>query len=182
LHDLLGHHLTALSLNLEVATHLVEGKAREHVQQAKFLAKLLLTDVREAVSQLRDGAAIDLREALEALIEGVPSLRIHLDMPESLVLSDPLRAQVVLRCAQEVITNAVRHAEADNLWIRLVREVDAVVMYAHDDGRGGDVAAFGNGLRGMRERLAEYGGRLTVGAHAHRGFALDAHLPLENSP
>jgi len=182
LHDLLGHHLTALSLNLEVATHLVEGKAQEHVQQAKFLAKLLLTDVREAVSQLRDGAAIDLREALEALIEGVPSLRIHLDMPESLVLSDPLRAQVVLRCAQEVITNAVRHAEADNLWIRLVRDVDAVVMQAHDDGRGGDVAAFGNGLRGMRERLAEYGGRLTVGAHTHRGFALDAHLPLENSP
>ncbi|HEX3141949.1 MAG TPA: histidine kinase dimerization/phosphoacceptor domain-containing protein, partial [Rhizobacter sp.] len=49
LHDLLGHHLTALSLNLEVAGHLTEGKAQEHVRQSHTLAKLLLTDVREAV-------------------------------------------------------------------------------------------------------------------------------------
>ena len=68
LHDLLGHHLTALSLNLEVAGHLTpEGRAREHVQQAHTLAKLLLTDVREAVSQLREGGAIDLAAALQPL-------------------------------------------------------------------------------------------------------------------
>ena len=58
LHDLLGHHLTALSLNLEVANHLAEGKAQEHVSQAHTLAKLLLSDVREAVSQIRDSDAI----------------------------------------------------------------------------------------------------------------------------
>ncbi|RBL64857.1 sensor histidine kinase, partial [Xanthomonas oryzae] len=52
LHDLLGHHLTALSLNLEVAGHITEGQAQEHVRQAHTLAKLLLTDVREAVSHL----------------------------------------------------------------------------------------------------------------------------------
>src|SRR5690606_18328623 len=48
LHDLLGHHLTALSLNLEVASHMTEGRAQEHVRQANTLARLLLTDVREA--------------------------------------------------------------------------------------------------------------------------------------
>ena len=181
LHDLLGHHLTALSLSLEVAMHLPDGRGREHVQQAQLLAKLLLTDVREAVSQLRDGAAIDLREALGTLVVGVPSLRIHLEMPDSLVVADPMRAQVILRCAQEIITNAVRHAEADNLWITLDREGAGIVLHARDDGRGGD-AAFGNGLRGMRERLAEYGGRLSVAATAARGFALDAYLPLEGSP
>src|SRR5690606_35509497 len=52
LHDLLGHHLTALSLNLEIASHLADGAAREHVGQAQTLAELLLSDVREAVSQL----------------------------------------------------------------------------------------------------------------------------------
>jgi replicative DNA helicase len=60
LHDLLGHHLTALSLNLEVAGHLAQGKAQEHVNQAHTLAKLLLSDVREAVSRLRDDDAIDM--------------------------------------------------------------------------------------------------------------------------
>ena len=63
LHDLLGHHLTALSLNLEVAGHLSEGRVKEHVQQAHTLARLLLTDVREAVSQLREGGAINLAAA-----------------------------------------------------------------------------------------------------------------------
>jgi len=77
LHDLLGHHLTALSLNLEVASHLSEGKSREHVQQAQALAKLLLTDVREAVSQLRDEGAVDLTLALRSLAEGVPGLDVR---------------------------------------------------------------------------------------------------------
>jgi signal transduction histidine kinase len=60
LHDLLGHHLTALALNLEVASHLVQGQAQEHVRKAQSVAKLLLSDVREAVSQLRAGDEVDL--------------------------------------------------------------------------------------------------------------------------
>jgi len=182
LHDLLGHHLTALSLNLEVATHLSDGKAREHIKQAQSLAKLLLSDVREAVSQLRDGGAIDLHEALAALAKGVPSLAVHLDLPERLSLNDPLRAQVILRCVQEVITNAVRHAGADNLWIRLIHRDGGIALNARDDGRGAEGAVAGNGLRGMRERLAEYDGRLSIAASGPRGFALDAFLPLEGNP
>ena len=123
LHDLLGHHLTALSLNLEVAGHLApEGRAREHVQQAHTLAKLLLTDVREAVSQLREGGAIDLAAALQPLSENVPAIDIHMDIETPLTLDDPERAHVLLRCTQEIITNAVRHAGARNLWINAGRQ------------------------------------------------------------
>ena len=110
LHDLLGHHLTALSLNLEVAGHLVEGRAKEHVSQAHTLARLLLTDVREAVSQLREDGAIDLAAALQPLAENVPALDIHMDIDGPLTLDDPERAHVLLRCTQEIITNVVRHA------------------------------------------------------------------------
>ena len=63
LHDLVGHHLTALTLNLEVVTHLVDGKSLEHVQQAHALAKLLLADVREVVSDMRDDDKVNLAEA-----------------------------------------------------------------------------------------------------------------------
>jgi signal transduction histidine kinase len=179
LHDLLGHHLTALSLNLEVANHLVEGKAQEHVSQAHTLAKLLLSDVREAVSQLRDDDAIDLSEALHTLIEGVPSLDIHLDLPDHFAVADPARAQVVLRCAQEIITNAVRHAGAQTLWLAMTREKRGIAIRARDDGRGTDQVHVGNGLRGMRERLAEFGGKLEIETGQGRGFSLDAWLPLE---
>src|SRR5690606_3512456 len=71
LHDLLGHHLTALSLNLEVAGHLTEGRAKEHVGQAHTLARLLLTDVREAVSHLRVEKAIDLALTLRPLAQNI---------------------------------------------------------------------------------------------------------------
>src|SRR5918993_3219379 len=117
LHDLLGHHLTALSLNLEVAGHLSEGKALEHVRQSHTLAKLLLTDVREAVSEMREERGIDLTTALKVLVEGVPALQVDLQLPDRLHIEDPERAQVLLRCAQEIITNTVRHAGASTLWL-----------------------------------------------------------------
>lgn len=179
LHDLLGHHLTALSLNLEVATHLSEGRAQQHVRQAQALAKLLLSDVREAVSQLREDDAIDLREALFRLAEGLPSPDVRLDVPPDLRISDPGRAQLLLRAAQEIITNAARHSGATRLDLRLSREGSEVCLSARDDGRGADAVSAGNGLRGMRERLEEYAGRLEIETAPGRGFALRLHLPLE---
>ena len=137
LHDLVGHHLTALTLNLEVATHLVEGRALEHVQQAHSLAKLLLADVREVVSDMRIDDKVDLAAALRTLVSGVPEPYIHLDLPSELSMTDPRRAQVLLRCAQEMITNSVRHAQAQNLWLSLVQDVDGVIMTARDDGTRG---------------------------------------------
>jgi len=180
LHDLVGHHLTALSLNLEVASHLVHGAAQEHVRQAQTVAKLLLSDVREVVSQLREGDTIDLSAALKTLVDGVPGLNIHLDLPPRFAVDDPLRAQVLLRCAQEIITNTVKHASASNLWLRCERtETNELAIHARDDGRGAAGFKQGNGLTGMRERLAQVGGRLNIDTHLDRGFALDAWLPLE---
>jgi signal transduction histidine kinase len=179
LHDLIGHHLTALTLNLEVATHLVEGKAAEHVQQAHSLARLLLVDVREVVSDMREDDKVDLAAALRTLVEGVPAPTIHLDLPFELAMTDPQRAQVLLRCAQEMITNSVRHARARNLWISLKLSVEGLAMSARDDGRGVDQVRPGNGLSGMSERLRHLGGKLEIESQPGAGFALHAWLPKE---
>lgn len=179
LHDLVGHHLTALTLNLEVATHLADGKALEHVQQAKSLAKLLLADVREAVSEMREDDKVDLAAALRTLVGGTPEPRIHLDLPSSLALTDPVRAQVLLRCTQEMITNSVRHAQADNLWISLRQDDLGLALTARDDGRGVDEVEAGNGLNGMRERLRQLGGELKIETSPGSGFALRAWMPME---
>ncbi|MDZ4350958.1 MAG: sensor histidine kinase [Xanthomonadaceae bacterium] len=178
LHDLLGHHLTALSLNLEVASHLSEGKSREHVQQAQALAKLLLTDVREAVSQLRDEGAVDLTLALRSLAEGVPGLDVVLDIAAPLRVEDPERAHILLRCAQEIITNAVKHAGARRLVLRLSRDDGVLQLHARDDGRGAEAVSAGNGLRGMRERLAALGGSMVWTTSPGQGFSLDIDLPM----
>ena len=178
LHDLLGHHLTALSLNLEVAGHLSEGRVKEHVQQAHTLARLLLTDVREAVSQLREGGAINLAAALRPLAENVPKLAIEMDIEQPLTVDDPERAHVLLRCAQEAITNAVRHAGASRLWLAARRDGLNIVLQVRDDGRGSEQVLPGNGLRGLGERLRQHGGRLDVETHRGQGFQLTITLPV----
>ena len=179
LHDLVGHHLTALTLNLEVATHLVDGRALEHVQQAHSLAKLLLADVREVVNDMRVDDKVDLATALRTLVTGVPEPMIHLDLPLELAMTDPRRAQVLLRCAQEMITNSVRHARAKNLWIGLVEDVSGVALTARDDGRGVKNVEAGNGLSGMAERLRQLGGELKIESSQGAGFSLHAWIPVE---
>ena len=178
LHDLLGHHLTALSLNLEVAGHLAEGRVLEHVRQAHALARLLLTDVREAVSQLRESGAIDLAAALRPLAEHVPGLDIRMEIVEPLTLDDPERAHVLLRCTQEIITNTLRHAGAAHLWLRIARDAARIRIDARDDGRGAETLVPGHGLRGMRERLAAHGGTLEILSGAGEGFRLQVCLPV----
>ncbi|MEE7566822.1 sensor histidine kinase, partial [Xanthomonas sp. Kuri4-3] len=115
--------------------------------------------------------------ALRPLVAQVPSLDIHLDLAGPLTVEDPERAHVLLRCTQEIITNAVRHAGARNLWIGVRREGASVVIEAHDDGQGAEHIAPGNGLRGMRERLSQYGGELHVQTRRGAGFRLRASVP-----
>jgi len=179
LHDLIGHHLTALSLNLEVASHLTNQAAAEHVHKAQATAKHLLADVREAVSELRQDDAIDLTQALQSLVEGVPGLHVHIVMPPRFSVEDPRRAQVLLRCVQEILTNTARHAAARNLWLNFAyADANLLGLHARDDGRGAANFAPGNGLAGMHERLYEFGGSVTIDTTTSQGFALTVRLPL----
>jgi signal transduction histidine kinase len=179
LHDTLGHHLTALSLNLEAARHMAaDDRTREQVQRAQSVTSLLLRDVRGVVSALRGEDPIGLADALRILVDAVPEPRIHLQVADDLAITDPLRAQTVLRCVQEIITNAVRHAHAANLWIELSRSNSGLTITARDDGRGAKDIRPGHGLVGMRERLEAVGGHLEIQSETARGFAISAWIPL----
>lgn len=178
LHDTLGHHLTALSLQLDVASRLSEGKAAEHVQRAHAITRLLLSDVRSVVSSLRESSKLNLAEAIRALAIQPIDAQVHLDIPETLIVDDTVRAEALLRAVQEVITNTVRHARARHLWIHLARVDNGVVLHTRDDGRGADIVTLGNGLRGMRERFELHGGRVDVQAGERGGFEVRAFLPL----
>src|SRR5712692_4833486 len=160
LHDTLGHHLTALSLNLEAASHLAGDYALVQIQRAQAVTKLLLSDLRGVVSALRGEDPIGLAQALRTLVAGVATPQIHLVISEDLAIDDPTRAHTVVRCVQEIITNAIRHAAASNLWIELSRTGKGIAIRARDDGRGSKELRPGHGLTGMRERLEQVGGRL----------------------
>lgn len=177
LHDTLGHHLTALSLQLDVASRLASEPAASHVEEAHAIAKLLLSDVREVVSQMRDSSRLDLADAVRALAGGAGTLAIHLDMPESVAVEDAAQAHALVRCVQEIITNAGRHAAARNLWIAIERRPDGIALHARDDGRGAGEVTWGNGLTGMRERFEEHAGRVEVMTRLGHGFEVHGFMP-----
>jgi signal transduction histidine kinase len=188
LHDTLGHHLTALSLQLDVASRVSEGQSVNHIRQAHAITKLLLSDVRDVVSRLREPSQLDLAQAIRALAiehrgpaeaggSGHGGVAIHLDLPEELSIEDAARAEILLRCVQEIITNTARHAQARNLWIRLESRTDGIALHARDDGRGADLVACGNGLTGMRERFQQFSGHVEFSGHAGDGFEVRAFLP-----
>jgi len=79
LHDILGHHMTALILNLEVADHKTVGDANDKVQQSLSIAKLLLGDIRTPVSELRQDDNIDLEQSITKLTRGIPNIKFKLE-------------------------------------------------------------------------------------------------------
>jgi signal transduction histidine kinase len=176
LHDLLGHHLTALSLNLEVASHLASGEAQTSIEKSQAITKDLLADVRAVVSRLREDEPVDLATAINALRDVITTPALHVDL-ENVAISDPAVAQVALRAVQEIVTNAVRHSGARNLWLRLSTADHTLDVDARDDGAGTDRVEFGNGLRGIRERVEQVQGRLEVSSMRGRGFSVHISLP-----
>ena len=175
LHDLVGHQLTALALELEVAAHHTDGDAARHVDRARRTAKELLTDVRRAVGRLRTAPG-DVSAAFGS-VTGIAKPEVHLDIDDDMEFADPERAQALVRCVQEIVTNTVRHAGADHLWITVGRDGDEVAVDATDDGRGATAVRPGNGLTGMRERLEQLGGTLAYETGPGGGFTLRARLP-----
>jgi signal transduction histidine kinase len=181
LHDVLGHGLTALSLNLEAAGHLGSEPALTHIRRAQAMTKQMLGDLRTVVSALRKVETLDLTSALRALVESVASPRIHLEVHGELRIADPLRAHALLRCVQEIITNTVRHAAASHLWIDLVETEGRLEVRARDDGRGAQRLRPGYGLTGMRERIEELGGRLEIQSQPRDGFEVRAWMPVQGA-
>ncbi|HEV2853528.1 MAG TPA: histidine kinase [Thermoanaerobaculia bacterium] len=181
LHDAVGHRLVALSLNLEVASHQTEEKAREPLQVAQSLTRQVLTDIGEIVDTLGRAERLDLRQALEAMTEEIPRPRVHLRLPDGLAVEDAEVAHLLLRCCQEIVTNAAKHAQAENLWLDVIQENGAIEVKARDDGHGADAAeavAAGRGLAGMRERLESAGGSLEVATRPGMGFSVAALVPV----
>lgn len=176
LHDVLAHNLTSLAVHLDVAERLAQGDSVEHVRCARQVAGALLNEVRDVVSQIRV-QPVDLRATLQSLTEGLAGLRVNLAMPENLSALDPARADAILRCVQELITNTVRHAQARELTLEIRQPADgSVLILARDDGRGGEIVE-GLGLAGMRERFESLGGNLSVRCAPGSGFSVQGHIP-----
>ncbi|MFC0681245.1 sensor histidine kinase [Lysobacter korlensis] len=176
LHDLAGHHLTALSLELEVLSHIVrDDPGREHVNKATAIARELLGSVRAAVSEMRE-APVSIEAALRSLADDIASVQVSVRVRESVPISAE-HAVIVMRCVQEAITNCMRHSDARRLDILIDADTRGIRVTITDDGTGSARVTRGNGLTGMAERFETAGGTLEVRSQAGAGFSIVGSIP-----
>lgn len=180
LHDVAGHKLTAMKLNLRLLERDPALAQREELGTVSQLADELLADIRAVVGELRQQEGIDLGAALAALTRPFPGVHFELNVQEGLVLDSVAAAEMVLRCVQEGITNAVRHGHARHIGIDIRREGTALAVHVRNDGRSPVLRREGNGLTGMRERLAGLGGSLSLMALPAGGAELRAEWPIDD--
>jgi signal transduction histidine kinase len=189
LHDALGHNLVLLSLNLQAAAAACDASgpgaagAGEMVRGCHALARLILSDLRGVVREGRGVAPVDLRAAVERLAAAAgstPAVRATVD--PGVKGLDAARAHALFRCAQEFITNTLKHAGATEATIDITRREGRVELHAADNGRGAAAIEPGGGLAGVRERVAELGGEVSVETAPGRGFRMTVTLPLPAEP
>ena len=178
LHDVAGHKLAALKLNLAALERHGDAATQASVKVVSQLATELLDDIRGVVTQIRQHDGLDMRQALEQLIAPLPAPRIHLNIHADARVDSVAQADTLLRVVQEALTNIVRHAHAANAWIALERVGDVVKLSIRDDGRGEVPLREGFGLKGMRERLALVAGGLEISRRGEAGVALDITMPM----
>lgn len=165
IHDLLGHHLTALTINLQVASIKSEGEVKESIEQCHQLAKLLLSDVREAVSDIRDKSKLDLESSIRAMLEKLPKLSVDLDIDKNIQIDDIQIADTIVKTVQESITNTLKHAQGKNIHVRLAyakskaEDVKHLQVDISSDGNMPKHIRQGNGLTGISERLLALKGK-----------------------
>lgn len=179
LHDSVGHHLTALCLHLEAALNCPPEEKIEGIQHAHAAAKQALQEVRSVVSTTHEGTDIHLHSALRLLADGLPRIHLNLSVPKELHITDIARANAVLRCVQEISTNALKHSDASNLWITFRSNQGGIEIEARDDGQSTRFAESGFGLTSMKRRFEELGGAVSFETGTSHGFLVRAWLPVE---
>ncbi len=178
LHDLLGHTLSLITLKLELSRKLFErdpAASKRELEDAERVAREALAQVRSAVTGIR---ATDLAAELASARLLLESAQVQLDYgapPDGLPPDVERGLALVLR---EAVTNISRHAQATRAQVEFAREEKSVQLCIADNGRGG-VAADGNGLSGMRDRVRELRGTLSVESPRGSGTRLLVRVPLD---
>ncbi|MFF9162033.1 histidine kinase [Streptomyces longwoodensis] len=182
LHDEVGQTMTAILLGLKRAADEAPEGLRHQLCEVQEITRESLDEVRHLVRRLRPGVLDDLGlvSALTSLTEDFAThtgLRVVRRFATDLPALAPETELVLYRVAQESLTNAARHADAERITVDLRHDDDSVVLTVVDDGCGITVPREGAGIRGMRERALLAGGRLEISAAPRTGTQVQLTAP-----
>lgn len=184
IHDTLGHNMTALIMQLQMAEHFLKEdvpKAEELLLGAVKTARESLAEIRGVVETLR-GADDTLtpEESIWKLVDEFSKKTgavIALDIGGKAAIRNPAANAALYRILQEAMTNAVRHGKATKISVKVSYSDDSVSFCVEDNGIGAEDVKEGYGLKGIRERVEAFGGKVEFGACD--GFYIKGSLQLE---
>lgn len=188
LHDAVAQKLFSLRLTARTASALAERDPERTVRelaQVERLAAEALAELRAVIFELRpadlaDGLVASLRKHVEVL-DRAHEATVRLAADDAVVLPEEQEA-VAFRITQEALYNALRHAQAGTVEVRLATDDARAVLEVADDGSGFDASDTENqgglGLASMRDRAYSIGGELTIDAAPGRGTTVRLEVPL----
>ncbi len=189
LHDEVNQSLTGLLLRLEAAREAAPPELVSELAEIRALANQAMRELLSLARQLRPTALDDLglAAAVAGQVEqlGRGEIAARFDAEGDFSDLDDDGQLVVYRVAQEALSNAARHSDAEQVDVQLRRshEGGGVELEVCDDGRGFafDESERGLGIAGMRERALLVGGELTIESRPGRGTTVRLTLPGESS-
>ncbi|MCP5097435.1 MAG: sensor histidine kinase [Chloroflexi bacterium] len=192
IHDSLGHHLTAVNIQLEKAITFRDRNPSEAdlaVHNAKQAAHEALKDVRQSVTTLREtGIPFSLKQALQRLIAGIDSssLAVAFDLQGNETMYSYPILNTLYRVAQEGLTNVQKHANADKVTLLIEFGSQQAQLILEDNGGGFEHQALPDmltsttanfGLQGIQERLELVQGRMELQAVSPHGTRIVVMVP-----
>jgi len=187
LHDVLAHNVSVMVVQAAAAKDVFDTRpeqARDALENIETTGRAALAELRRLLGVVRaDGVAYGPQPSLDRLDELVDQVRsagLHVAVTvegEPRVLPSGVDLSAY-RVVQEALTNTLKHARATRADVHLRFRADGLDIDVRDDGVGAANGGGGNGLIGMRERVAVYGGSLSVGKDPSGGFAVSARFPL----
>jgi signal transduction histidine kinase len=187
LHDVTGHKLTALKINLQIMQQRVKDspELKDFVDRSAQIADDLLADTRVIVRQISGAEGLALNESLQKLATLLPEGMITVELEEDLRVQSGEVARLLLRAGQEGVSNALRHGGATRIQLALRRISDRFVLRIIDNGRGlrGKPAGFGRSQ--LAARVKDLNGEYRLIDHAAAGGSgceLEITVPDEAPP
>lgn len=188
IHDTVAQGLSSIQMLLHAAERAAPAHpAADQIRLAREVAADNLTETRRLIAALRPAPleGVTLAAALGRVAERVraehPGIEVVVDGTADPEPPAELAA-VLVRVAQEALTNAVRHGSPSRIALSLSGTASAVALTVRDDGRGFDATlprtAASFGLDGMARRVEDLGGRFGVDSAPGRGTTVSAELPV----
>lgn len=185
IHDSLGHTLTSLGVQLEVAQKLRHHDLEKSfcsIDTAALITAQCLQEVRQLVQTMRQ-SNFNLTEALQDVIKLLQQQAIVININLSLP-SLPLQTSHQLYCIlKEGLINIQKHAHASQISLRGWTTTDKIMITLRDNGQGFDPEKLiiGYGLRGMQERVELLQGTMSVNSFPGQGTQIEVIIPYDSS-